>query len=343
MELLRLAQGEDAGLALTARQELLTRPRFERDRFVLWVLNDTLERLARGEDTPASTSRAIIDELLQAETAARRDSETALARVRELEQQLEPTNDVTGSFRTNTALTYGLDNLYLNKSKRVLNRNIILLILSCAVLITWAGLYLFNEKLAGQTVKTSMIQPNPDQLSKQLAAKDAQIAELDRMLNEAMEATVEELSHYRSEFFGRLREVLGERPDIRIVGDRFVFQSDWLFPSASATLDPDSKAALRQVAQTLRDVAAKIPRDINWMLQVAGHTDRRPIRTGSFASNWELSTARANSIVQFLINEGIPPERLAAAGFAEFHPLDLRNDEVAYMRNRRIEFKLTKD
>ena len=173
------------------------------------------------------------------------------------------------------------------------------------------------------------------------AQKNAQIAELGRRLNEALAQKVEELSQYRSEFFGRLRQALGDRPDIRIVGDRFVLQSEVLFPSGSANLDSDGEAKLREVAQTLREVTAKIPPDIDWVLRVDGHTDKQPVRNSTYGSNWELSTARANSVVQFLIREGIPANHLAAAGFAEFRPLDPHDDEIAYRRNRRIEFKLT--
>jgi chemotaxis protein MotB len=171
----------------------------------------------------------------------------------------------------------------------------------------------------------------------------AMVADLTRRLNEALadKAKYEELASYRSDFFARLRDVLGDRQDVRIVGDRFVFQSELLFPSGQARLDPSGQASLRQLASSLKDVAATIPDDINWILRVDGHTDRVPIATAAFASNWQLSTARAISVVEFLVREGVPPQRLAATGFGEFQPLDARDDEFAYRRNRRIEFKLT--
>ena len=169
----------------------------------------------------------------------------------------------------------------------------------------------------------------------------AEIAELGRRLNLALASKVQELNRYRSEFFGRLREVLGEREDIRIVGDRFVFQSEVLFDTGSAQLGEAGQRQIRQLAATLREVAARIPGDIDWVLRVDGHTDRRPIRTSEFASNWELSTARALSIVRFLIGEGLPPRRLIAAGFGEFRPLDPANTPEAWRRNRRIELRLT--
>ncbi len=173
------------------------------------------------------------------------------------------------------------------------------------------------------------------------ARQQVKIADLGKKLNLALVERVQELSQYRSEFFGRLRQALGDRRDIRVVGDRFVFQSEVLFASGSADLDPGGLETLEQLAKTLREVAREIPRDIKWVLRVDGHTDRIPINTPRFASNWELSSARAISVVKFLVEQGIPPGRLAATGFGEYQPLDPRNDEFAHRRNRRIEFKLT--
>lgn len=171
--------------------------------------------------------------------------------------------------------------------------------------------------------------------------QQVKIAELGQRLNVALARKVQELSRYRSEFFGRLREALGDHPDIRIVGDRFVFPSELLFPTASATLMPAGGSQLTRLAETLKTVTSKIPSDIDWILRVDGHTDRRPIQTARFPSNWELSTARALSVVNYLIARGISPVRLAATGFGEFRPLDDRISEDAYKRNRRIEIKLT--
>jgi len=167
------------------------------------------------------------------------------------------------------------------------------------------------------------------------------VAELGQRLNVALARKVQELNRYRSEFFGRLREALGDHPDIRIVGDRFVFPSELLFPTASATLMPAGRHQLTRLAETLKTVTSKIPSDIDWILRVDGHTDRRPIQTARFPSNWELSTARALSVVNYLVAQGISPVRLAATGFGEFRPLDDRISEDAYKRNRRIEIKLT--
>jgi len=171
--------------------------------------------------------------------------------------------------------------------------------------------------------------------------QQGQIVELGKRLNLALVNKVEELARYRSEFFGRLREILGDRPDIRIVGDRFVFQSEVLFAPGSAELSEGAKKELAPVIAALKDISAKIPPDINWILRVDGHTDRRPISNPQFASNWELSAARAISVVRFAVEEGIPASRIAAAGFADKQPIDPRSAEDAYRRNRRIELKLT--
>ena len=173
------------------------------------------------------------------------------------------------------------------------------------------------------------------------AGLEGELADMGRKLTVAADRSSRGLSTYRSEFFGRLRKVLGDHPDIRIVGDRFVFQSEVLFPSGSAELDPDGQSTLTQLAETLKGVARKIPADVDWMLRVDGHTDRVPIKTWTYESNWELSTARATSVVKFLVRLGLAPEHLAATGFGEYRALDPRDDEIAYRRNRRIEFKLT--
>lgn len=167
------------------------------------------------------------------------------------------------------------------------------------------------------------------------------IAELSGRLNQALAAKVEELAGYRSEFFGRLRQVLGALPGIQVSGDRFIFQSEILFATGAAEIGPEGQQELRKVARALLSVAEKIPEDIEWILRVDGHTDDVPINNLRFKSNWELSAARAISVVKFLIAEGVSSERLAAAGFGQFQPLDAGEDEIARRRNRRIELKLT--
>lgn len=173
------------------------------------------------------------------------------------------------------------------------------------------------------------------------AAQQSQIVDLGKRLNVALAGKVQELARYRSEFFGKLREILGNRSDIRIVGDRFVFQSEVLFEQGQAELGPAGQVQLISFADTLKEIAARIPSDIDWVLQVNGHTDKIPIRTAQFPSNWELSTARAISVVKFLESRGIDPNRMSAAGFAQYQPLDSGNSDEALRRNRRIEMKFT--
>jgi chemotaxis protein MotB len=174
--------------------------------------------------------------------------------------------------------------------------------------------------------------------------KDSQlrIADLGQRLNLALAQRVQELSRYRSDFFGKLRDILGNRPDIRVVGDRFVFQSEVFFDSAQAALRPEGRAELDQLAAALLDLEKQIPSEINWVLRVDGHTDTRQLSaTSPFKSNWELSSARAISVVQYLISKGVPPQRLVAAGFGEFQPIDQGSSDEAFSHNRRIELKLT--
>jgi chemotaxis protein MotB len=200
---------------------------------------------------------------------------------------------------------------------------------------------LLNRQLAALREQLARISEALDLAQTKNEEQEVQIADLGKRLNVALASKVQELARYRSEFFGRLREILGNRQDIRIVGDRFVFQSEVLFASGSATIAEEGRPQLARLASTLKEIATQIPSDLDWVLRVDGHTDRQPIYTAAFPSNWELSTARAVSVVKFLVEQGIPPQRLAATGFGEFQPLDGGGDEIAYRRNRRIEFKLT--
>ena len=200
---------------------------------------------------------------------------------------------------------------------------------------------LLNRQVNALRVQLAALEQTLDLERDRIEEQQVTIADLGSKLNMALASRVEELSRFRSEFFGRLRQVLGDRPDVRIVGDRFVFQSEVLFPTASADIESGGREELRQLAATIREVMAELPTDVPWVLQVNGHTDRRPISTPEFPSNWELSTARAINVGKYLVSQGIPPERIAVAGFAHFQPLDDRQDEIAYRRNRRIEIKLT--
>ena len=197
-----------------------------------------------------------------------------------------------------------------------------------------------NSQLEGLRAEILRLQQALTDSEASVSERDLEIANLTSRLNQALVRRVEELARYRSEFFGRMRTVLRSRADIRVVGDRFVFQSEVLFPSGSARLQPGGADQLAEFADTLLALAAEFPEEVDWILRVDGHTDERPISTPAFQSNWELSTARALEVVAFLESRGIPPERLAAAGFAEFQPLDTSGTEEAYQRNRRIELKL---
>ena len=172
-------------------------------------------------------------------------------------------------------------------------------------------------------------------------SQNVKIINLGKRLNAALATRVQELARYRSDFFGRLRKLLGNRSGIRIEGDRFVFQSEVLFASGAAELNPIGTDQLGQLAETLKKISIGIPNDLDWVLRVDGHTDRNPIKTPLFPSNWELSSARSTSVVKYLIKQGVPPNRLVAAGFGEYQPIDNGGDEIAFRRNRRIEFKLT--
>ena len=178
-------------------------------------------------------------------------------------------------------------------------------------------------------------------LGLELDVENESLEKIAERLNVALAERAQKLARYRSDFFGRLREVLGDNPNIRIVGDRFVLQSELLFDSGSAELGDGGKKQVIILANILKSVAKEIPDDIDWIVRIDGHTDRRPISSEKFPSNWELSTARALAIVRFLISEDVAANRLAATGFGEFHPLDTAKTAEAYAKNRRIEIKLT--
>jgi chemotaxis protein MotB len=204
-----------------------------------------------------------------------------------------------------------------------------------------AQLALLNQQTAALREQIAQLAAALDASEKKAAEQQVQISALGQRLNVALAGKVQELARYRSEFFGRLREVLGDDPDIRIVGDRFVFPSEVLFDVGSAELGNAGHAQVIRVADALKQIAGRIPSDIDWILQVEGHTDKVPISTPQFRSNWELSEARAMSVLRLLAENGIAPRRLAAAGYAEYQPIDSGDGEAAYRRNRRIELKLT--
>jgi chemotaxis protein MotB len=204
-----------------------------------------------------------------------------------------------------------------------------------------AKVELLNQQLAALRLQLTSLQEALDASEAKDKDSQAKIADLGQRLNVALAKKVQELARYRSDFFGKLKEALGERADFQVVGDRFVFPSDVLFDSGSAELRPGATAQLDKLADALKEVGTKIPPDIAWVMRVDGHTDIHPIATPEFPSNWELSSARAISVVRYLMQEGISPEHLVAAGFGEFQPIDSGTSDEALAKNRRIELKLT--
>lgn len=201
---------------------------------------------------------------------------------------------------------------------------------------------LLNQQIAALRRQIGALEDALDASESRDRESQTRIADLGRRLNTALAQRVQELSQFRSDFFGRLRQILSQRSDIRVVGDRFVFQSEVLFDSGAADINPGGSEELSRLADAVIELEAAIPSEINWVIRVDGHTDSRPLSgTGLYATNWELSTARATSVVRFLIDEGVSPEHLMAAGFGEFQPIAEGEDDESLARNRRIEFKLT--
>jgi chemotaxis protein MotB len=204
-----------------------------------------------------------------------------------------------------------------------------------------AQVEILNQQIAAMRRQLAALEEALNASETRDKESQARIADLGSRLNVALAQRVQELARYRSDFFGRLRQVLANRPEIRIVGDRFVFQSEVFFDSGQAVLNAGGRPELDKLAATVLDMAREIPPDIGWVLRVDGHTDRRPIGSAQFPSNWHLSAARAIAVVQYLATRGVPAERLLAAGFGEFQPLDAGDNDEAWRRNRRIEMKLT--
>ncbi len=204
-----------------------------------------------------------------------------------------------------------------------------------------AQLDLLNRQMEQARAQLAALATALDAAKTDASSKDARIADLDARLNTALASKVLELQRYRSEFFGRLRDLLANEPGVQVVGDRFVFQSEVLFPPGSAELTASGREQVRRLASTIERLEPSIPGDLNWVLRVDGHADRQPIADRRFASNWELSAQRAINVVKLLNEDGLPANRLAAAGFGDNQPLDQARNEVAYARNRRIEIRLT--
>ncbi len=200
---------------------------------------------------------------------------------------------------------------------------------------------LLNQQIAAMRRQLAQLNSILTDAEIRNKSSEAQIADLGKRLNSALAQRVQELSRYRSEFFGRLRQILSQRSDILVVGDRFVFQSEVLFAKGDAEISTLGQEEMLKLADALRQLEAEIPQDIAWVLRVDGHTDIDPIKSPFFQSNWELSSARAIAVVKYLISQGVAPKHLVAAGFGEFQPLDVGTSEDAKSQNRRIELKLT--
>ncbi|MBS7705280.1 peptidoglycan -binding protein [Chelatococcus asaccharovorans] len=292
-----------------------------------------------GRDTALQRlNRQILElnELLALERANRQDAEDNLAALQSTLQTAEADRQrlqglLSSGSATSTAANARIGQLTaeIDKEKAISAR-------------AMSQVELLNQQLAALRRQLAALE---DALAASEARdKDSQarVADLGSRLNVALAQRVQELARFRSDFFGRLRQILGERPDIRVVGDRFVFQSEVFFDAGSAALLPAGAAELDKVASALIDLDKEIPADIPWIIRVDGHTDKRPLSgLGEFKSNWALSAARAIAVVQYFVMKGVPPQRLLAAGFGEYQPIELGDSEEAYRRNRRIELKLT--
>jgi chemotaxis protein MotB len=200
---------------------------------------------------------------------------------------------------------------------------------------------LLNQQIAALRSQLASVQEALSASEAKDKDSQARIADLGSRLNVALAQKVQELARYRSDFFGRLREILGDNPDVKVVGDRFVLPSEVLFDRAKASLSPQGKAQIDKVAAVLADVAKEIPPDIPWVLRVDGHTDKKRIRSAPYKSNWELSAARSLAVVEYLIGKGFDPHHILAGAYGDQQPIDDGDSEEALRRNRRIELKIT--
>ena len=333
---LQAGRAEDAEAALAAAQQTVEADRetiaaqlselesLRRDIVALRTVRDELEaevgRLAAAVSDSEAVATALRDRAAELEARLASEAErTALAQAELEKREIRLAEVLALQLRTERDL--GTEREVSDRAK--------------------SRLELLNQQILALREQLARIETALEATEAKDREQSVVISDLGRRLNLALAQKVEELQRYRSEFFGRLREVLGERTDITVVGDRFVFQSEVLFASGSADLGEVGKTQLTTFATTLLEIAEKIPDELPWILRVDGHTDRIPINTAAFPSNWELSSARANSVVKFLVSQGVSPVRLAATGFAEHQPIDSGDSAAAYRRNRRIELKLT--
>src|SRR5437660_2166209 len=305
---------------------------------VFVVVQFYLTQEVTGKDTALNRLNAQIAQLtdmLSLEKTGKTSLEETIAQLRASLSGAESERDrIKGLYEglssgANTAQSQvGALNSQLESEKRVSARAL-------------AQVELLNQQIAALRRQLSALESALDASEQRDKDAQARMADLGQRLNIALAQRVQELSRYRSEFFGRLSAILGDRPDIRVVGDRFVFQSEVFFDSGSAVIRPEGLAELDKLAGALGELEKQIPNEIAWVLRIDGHTDVRPIVTPQYPSNWALSAARAISVVQYLITKGVSPQRLVAAGFGEFQPLDPDRTDEAFRRNRRLQLKLT--
>ena len=321
----------------------LTASRSERDRIAA-QLADAASALGVSEEEIARLT-SLQQETDAALRAARGDLEARSARLAEIEGRLA--ESAAALTETQTSLISAEANLAEteNRLNDAAGRNVTAMARISELETENAA---SRQEVAQMTNAVTALRLRIEELTSLLAEKEAEaardkvaIASLGKSLNNALASRVQELQQFRSEFFGRLRDVLRGRDDVRIVGDRFVFQSEVLFNQGQADIGPEGQQQLGQLAVALNQIASEIPEDIDWVLQVEGHTDDIPVRAGRYQDNWDLSTERALSVVRFLADQGLPASRLAAAGYGEYQPLDTASTDEARRRNRRIEMKLT--
>ena len=305
---------------------------------VFMITQFLLSREISGRDTVLSRLKAQIAELTQLlalEKSTKTELETSLAALTDDLQTARADNSklkgMVDSFtqkeNTDSSALTGLRG-QLDAERKVSSE-------------AMARIELLNQQIAALRRQIAALNEALEAAEARDQDSKTQIADLGRRLNVALAQRVQELARYRSEFFGRLRQILSQRSDIRVVGDRFVFQSEVLFPKGSAEINPAGRLELDKLASAMKELETQIPQDIAWVLRVDGHTDTDPIQTSAFSSNWELSAARAIAVVKELIAQGVSPKRLVAAGFGEFQPIEQGDTEEIKTRNRRIELKLT--
>jgi chemotaxis protein MotB len=302
------------------------------------ITNYIITQAASGKDTMLSRLNRQLSELTELLALERSKGENAADELSALQATLtdkEKENQrLTGLLGTAGGATESAEsraaalNTKLDEQRKITNDAL-------------AKVELLNQQLAAVRLQLAALNEALEASEAKDKESQQKIADLGQRLNVALARKVQELARYRSDFFGKLREALGGREDFQIVGDRFVFPSDVLFDPGSAELKPEALPQIDKLAAALNDIGDKIPPDIPWVMRVDGHTDIRPIATPEFPSNWELSSARAISVVRYLMQQGIAPQHLVAAGFGEFQPIDTGTSDAALAKNRRIELKLT--